>query len=569
MSNIALPLRPVTKKQLLVNLSQEEYNIGQAILQPDLFAETFLQTRLWSVQREIMQAVVTHERVAVKACHASSKTFTAARMVLWFLARYTDAIVVTTAPTWNQVEKLLWGEVHAALAKSRYKFPKALLTGLSFAPEFPKRYAYGLSTSVTNQDEGVRFQGIHAENILVIMDEAPGVDPKIWTAIEGARAGGNTRILAIGNPTISSGPFHDAFTNKRSGWKCFTISAFGSPNLEGITLDMLIGNEEKGIAPLSEEELKVEKFQGLVTRKWVKEKYYEWGPNHPLWEARVLGEFPHQSEDSLLSLAWLEAASRNTTKGKGKCTAGVDVAGPGEDETVVTIRRGCEILVHKAFSMKDSRGEVVNLLNGYKDELQAVNVDAIGIGLHFHTHLLDQGFPSVPIIAQSPSSDSEKYFNEKAEFYWGFRMRCEQGDLSGLTDETTIGQLAGIRFKHNSRGQIEIESKDNARKRGVKSPDRAESIVLAFADRQKLYGALQYYQEEAREMNAQSQKVLQSMLMKPGMSDNQLTCPNCKSTAVQRTQGDWRCQQCGNQWREPGEKQRPLPKPGRNNLMMK
>lgn len=566
MSSVARQPFVSIQKKAELDISEEEYNIAQAILKPDLFAETFLQTRLWSVQRAIMQAVVEHERVAVKACHASSKTFTAARMVLWFLARYTDAIVVTTAPTWNQVEKLLWGEVHSALLKSRYNFPKAHLTKLEMGP---KRYAYGLATSVTNQDEGVRFQGIHAENVLVIMDEAPGVDPKIWTAIEGARAGGNTHILAIGNPTISSGPFHDAFVNNRSGWKCFTISAFGSPNLEGITLDMLIGNKELGIDPMPEEELKIEPFKGLVTRKWVKEKYYEWGPNHPLWEARVMGEFPHQSEDSLLSLAWLEKASRNTTKGKGKCTAGIDVAGPGEDETVLTIRRGCEIIVHDHWAGAIGTGPVVAKLQEYRNELTAINVDIIGVGYHLFTHLKDLGFPAVSIVAQSPSSDSERYFNEKAEFYWGFRTRCESGDLSGLVDETAIGQLAGIRYKHNSRGQIEIESKDNAAKRGVKSPDRAESIVLAFADRQKLYGALQYYKQEAADMQAQSAKLLQSLLMKPTQSDQKLECPNCNSTAVQRSQGDWRCAQCGTQFRLPGEKQRPLPKPGRQNMMMK
>ena len=64
-------------------------------------------------------------------------------------------------------------------------------------------------------------------------------------------------------------------------------------------------------------------------------------------------------------------------------------------------------------------------------------------------------------------------------------MRAEAGDLSGLTDNLALAQLAGIRYRHNARGQVVIESKDEARKRGVKSPDRAEAIMLAFADRRK------------------------------------------------------------------------------------
>jgi phage terminase large subunit len=38
-----------------------------------------------------------------------------------------------------------------------------------------------------------------------------------------------------------------------------------------------------------------------------------------------------------------------------------------------------------------------------------------------------------------------------------------------------------VRYRHNARGQVEIESKEAARKRGVKSPDRAEAVMLAFA----------------------------------------------------------------------------------------
>jgi hypothetical protein len=98
-------------------------------------------------------------------------------------------------------------------------------------------------------------------------------------------------------------------------------------------------------------------------------------------------------------------------------------------------------------------------------------------------HLDDQGFPVELINVGESARDSEKNANSKAEYYWGLRERFEQGDISGLTDETTISQLATIKYKHTSRGQVQIESKEDARKRGVKSPDRAEALMLAFADR--------------------------------------------------------------------------------------
>jgi hypothetical protein len=283
---------------------------------------------MWAAQADILAAVATHPRVAVKACHSSGKTFVAAAAVLWFLTRYSDGIVVTTAPTWTQVEKLLWGEIHKAVQRSRIAFPEASKTELRIGPG---NYAIGLSTN-----EGIRFQGFHGR-VLIVVDEAPGVKGEIWEAIEGIRAGGDVHVLALGNPTIASGPFYDAFVTNRDGRQTFTISAFDSPNLAGLTLDELLA--------LLEAELDRNVRPYLVTRRWVREKYHEWGPGHPLWEARVLGQFPTQAEDALISLAWLEAAARRPIADTGgPVVAGLDVAGPGEDETVLAVTQGPNIL---------------------------------------------------------------------------------------------------------------------------------------------------------------------------------------------------------------------------------
>src|SRR5258708_21818681 len=87
--------------------------------------------------------------------------------------------------------------------------------------------------------EGVRFQGWHGK-ILIVIDEAPGVRPEIYEAIEGIRAGGDVRVLALANPTIASGPFYDAFSVNRDGWSLFTIGAFDTPNLAGLDLESLL-----------------------------------------------------------------------------------------------------------------------------------------------------------------------------------------------------------------------------------------------------------------------------------------------------------------------------------------
>ena len=161
-------------------------------------------------------------------------------------------------------------------------------------------------------------------------------------------------------------------------------------------------------------------------------------------------------------------------------SAGIDVAGPGEDETVLAIRHGDNIIEIRSFAEQDARGAVTAALLPYQGRLGTVNVDSAGIGWYMAQHLAER-FPVEAINVGSSPVNPEHFVNLKAELYWGLRMRFERGVLAGMTDEKTIAQLAAMRYHHNARGQVVIESKDEARKRGVRSPDRAEALMLAFA----------------------------------------------------------------------------------------
>ena len=448
---------------------------------PSLFAKKYLNSTFWPLQSEIANSICKpHSRTAVKSCHASGKSYLASRIALWFVARYKEAIVITTAPTALQVERVMWGEIHTALSGSGYPYPKANLTELRLDA---KRYAIGFTTSVTNQNEGVRFQGFHAEHILVILDEAPGIPEKIWNAIEGARSGGDVRVLALGNPTIPGGPYGDAFTRQRSMWNTFTISAFDTPNLAGLTLETLLA--------LPDEELDYSVSPYLISRRWVRGMYDQWGTSNPLWQARVLGQFPEQSDQALISLAWLERAKYDAVpldeiKARiGKhVTVGIDVAGPGEDETVLCLRSGKDVFLLKGWADPEPRGQVVAELLEWWDKIEVVNVDAIGIGYYFGLHLASLGLPVNLInVTVTGGVDTERYKDLKAQAYWGLRLRLQSGDVRGDLGDKAVGQLSGILYEHNARGQILIESKEDARrKRGMKSPDYAEAVMMAYLE---------------------------------------------------------------------------------------
>ena len=257
----------------------------------------------------------------------------------------------------------------------------------------------------------------------------------------------------------------------------FTIGAFDTPNLAGLDLEALLA--------LDEDELDRNVRPYLISRRWVKEKYQEWGPGNPLWESRVMGQFPKQAQDSLLSLTWLERAQLRplaTNKPNVLFTAGVDVAGPGTDETVVVIRHGENIIDIQAFTCDDARGPVMAALLPYQSRLGLVNVDGDGLGWYLAQHLAEHFRVQAIQAGRAAIGDvAPQFLNLKAQLYWCLRLRLEANEIAGLKDEKTIAQLASLRYRHNARGQVVIESKDEARKRGVKSPDRAEAMMLALA----------------------------------------------------------------------------------------
>jgi phage terminase large subunit len=444
-------------------------------------AERLFRVDMWDTPAAILNAVFrARSRVAVKACHASSKTHTAAIAIA--LALYEGADVLTTAPTWEQVKTVLWGEVHRLLAGSVIPLSEWGQVNQTEIVMPDGSHALGLSTN-----EGVRFQGWHARPdsfLLFIGDEAPGIRPDIFEAVEGISAGGDVRHLLLGNPVISSGPFYDLFANESPIWDRYTIDAFDTPNLRGLSLDELLR--------LSDEQMGLSKRPYLVTRQWVADRFHEWGVDHPLWQSRVRGQFPEQADDALIALTWLERAGGRgvRTDAGGPLVAGIDVAGPGEDETVLCIRQGDAILHLEAFAQPDARGPVVAALTPWLHQgLTRIQVDEAGNGWYFLKHLQEVLPEKVTVsgvnVGERPTTNAaaEQYVNLKAERYWSLRERFRDGQVMGLTDRTAVAQLAGLRYEHDARGRVKIETKEDARKRGVKSPDRAEAIMLAFSPR--------------------------------------------------------------------------------------
>ena len=443
---------------------------------PAGFVERVLGSPLWSKQREVVNAVFQDgARVAWKGAPAAGKTYTSANAIIAFFLLHPGCKVITTAPSFTAVATNLWGQIRSIWERLPRGTGATLTeTRLRGGPEW---WAMGMSTDIEE-----RFKGHHAEHMLVVVDEAPGLRPSIYRAIEALRSGGNVRVLLLGNPTITSGEFYEAFTSKRETWTTITTGAFDTPNLEGISLEQLLA--------MGPEELAANPVPKITTRQWVRDQYCELGPDHPMWQANVLAEFPTEAENALIPLGWLEQArSREPAiADDDPLVAGIDVAEGGEDETVLVVRHGPAILSMQSWK-RAAQGEVLAALAQYRGSGLTVQYDSIGVGAYFSTPLRDAGFRCVPVNVGMAPYSRERHANLKAELYWGLRERFARGEISGLRDERTIAQLASLQYDHDSSGRTRIESKDSMKKRGLKSPDRAEAVMLAFAASRALQSA--------------------------------------------------------------------------------
>lgn len=429
---------------------------------PASFIREWLGADLWAKQVEIAEAVRDHRRVAVKSCHASGKSFSSARLVLWFLHAYPDSILITTAPTYNQVVNILWREIAAAASSARGPLlGRCLGNRYEIAPGW---YAIGFKASDSAPD---RFQGFHAEHAFVVIDEAAGVADSVFEALDSVLTSEDAHMLLIGNPTNASGTFYEAFHGARALYHTITIAAADTPNLRA----------GQTIRPY------------LITQRWIDDSIEKHGADSDYVRCRVQAEFPSADSNALIPLAWIEAAdARRAESATGALEAGLDVSRGGGDETSLCIRRGIQVLAQHSWSGPETRdlmatvGKVRNLLLPYP-ALSALKVDVVGIGAGVHDRLKEEGYPAVAVNAGAKSSDLAKWANLRCELYWEMREIFRTGAIAGPLDDLAMGQGASIRGRYASRHTMPvIESKDDAKKRGVHSPDRFEALLLAFTN---------------------------------------------------------------------------------------
>ena len=474
---------PLTKEQ------RHELAI-RAPKDPVWWVNKVLGAGLWEAQRDILESVRDNDRTSVRSCHGVGKSYLAGNTTLWFLHSFPYSIVLTTAPTFRQVEKLIWKEVRSSVRKSK------IFLGGELAKKSPELQivqdewvALGLST---NQPD--RFQGFHAKHVLVIVDEGAGVKEDIYEAIEGVLTSAHCRLLILGNPTLIGGTFYRS--QRESGWKTFHIAAWDTPNFTefGITEEDLEFGVWADKAPKNPDGSYNWPYPYLITPEWAADKLKRWGKNHPAYQARVAGNFPTQGENNVIPLAWIEAAMARweDTEGRGSTVLGVDVARFGQDLSAIAPRQGSKVFPLRIFAGKDTQEMAGECIRAQRETgSDQINVDVIGLGAGVVAALQASGAPVVAVnVAESSleldDTGNKVFANLRAELWWALRGALDSKNSEPLAlppDDDLLGDLAAPTYKINAKGAIQIEPKDDTKKRLGRSPDRGDAVILTFAPR--------------------------------------------------------------------------------------
>jgi phage terminase large subunit len=427
--------------------------------------------------------VVASRRVACRSGHKIGKSKLAAALAIWWACTRGNARVLLTAPTERQVKLALWYEIQQFWNNSPEL--REIMPEPALAPQIGVRWTDGRQLFGFTAKHADAVSGPGGPEVLVIVDEASGVPREVWEALQGVRAGGG-KVLALGNPTQTSGWFFDAFHERRAGWVLHHISSLETPNCT--------------IAPNT--------VPGLADLDFAKEIENDYGIDSPAYAVRVLGKFPDNVANAVIGLGLIELARMRWDIEAAEADAspldlGVDVARMGDDFSAVAARRGLWLFSPAYFEKEHQLKAVVNgydttRVTGLVLQVMAkvrrgkehvrIKIDATGgyggavadrLWEMIEAGELDDRVEVIEVNVSVSASDKTKWPRRRDEIWFNGREWCKAGGAM-YHDAMLESELMAPIYSPTVTGQNKVESKDETKKKLGRSPDRADAALLAI-----------------------------------------------------------------------------------------
>jgi hypothetical protein len=398
-------------------------------------------------QEEVLKAVSPGSHISVRSGHGVGKTALLSWLILWFMCTRYGARIPCTASTHSQLRDILWPEI----AKWMGNLPLQYQNMLEWQTErviWKERKQTWFAVARTARKEAPEaLQGFHGDDLMFVVDEASGVAQEVFEVAQGALTKENVISIMTGNPTRLAGEFYRSHHQDRHLWKIFHFSSEDSP---------LVSSD----------------YPARVAKKY--------GKDSDVYRVRVKGDFPLAEADTFIPLPLVEQARLTGQPEGNKHIWGLDPARFGDDESALVKRSGLKVIEVSGIRKRDTM-EVAGWVaqQAKKEKPDQIMIDVIGIGSGIYDRLKEQGFPVVPVNVAERASDDEEYARVRDEL-WGRLKDSLQDGLSLPDDEELSAQLSAPKYKFDSAGRIVIESKDDMKKRGIDSPDRADALGLTF-----------------------------------------------------------------------------------------
>ncbi len=406
-------------------------------------------------------------RAAVASGHGVGKSALVSWIVLWALSTVRDTRGVVTANTEGQLRTKTWPELAKwyglCINRSWFDFSATALS--STLPGHEKTWRVDAITWSENNIEAIA--GLHnkGRRAFAIFDEASSIPDGIWETIEGALTDAKTELFwcVFGNPTRNTGRFRECFAGGRFAhrWQ-----------------------------PVQVDSRSVSMTNKAQIAEWVK----DYGEDSDFIRVRVRGVFPRAGDLQFIDGERVDAAIARelASDPDAPLIMGVDIARQGGDQTVIRFRQGLD--ARSIPAVKFRIPDLMQVASRVLEQVElhkpaAVFVDATGIGWGVFDRLGQlgcEGLVAVDFGGKADRTDGGAVGNAKALYankrseMWGFlKDWCKVGCLPD--DRDLAADLTGVEYGYDAANALQLERKQDMRRRGLASPDDGDALALTFA----------------------------------------------------------------------------------------
>lgn len=420
-------------------------------------------------QADILNRVANNRMTSIRSGHGIGKSTSLSWIILWFMCTRPFPKIPCTAPTKHQLYDILWAELAKWMTpelKSELEWTKEKL----YMKRYPENW-FAVPRTATLPDA---LQGFHADHLLYIIDEASGVKDIVFEPVLGSLSTDDAKLIMMGNPTQLSGFFFDSHNKNRGKYSTGKIS----------------GEDSK-----------------RVSKTFIQDIIDMYGLDSDVYRVRVAGEFPKSLPDSFIQLDWAEECSKGTVSDKvyTRIDIGVDVARYGDDQTIICPvfdkkRQQRPIELNHNDTMQVT-GVIVQLVERLRKEHIGmpihIKIDCDGLGVGVYDRLKEvkreREWTTVTLYechfgsAGGKNKEDEPIeFSNSTGLMWGLlREKLRQKEIELYYDDKQISQITNRKYRINSDGKIELEKKDEMKKRGLTSPDKGDALALSLYEPRK------------------------------------------------------------------------------------